>query len=423
MASFKSEELKYKVEALNSYIEKNIKKNALEIDGEGVYLSRGIFPKDHSLNDLIEWGLYFAWCDFYRVYESESEYIDELTAFNLKHLQMRILPDVDSIDKKLTLALLLLLRVMTEIEFWEPMLVNNPGYLHSEYLTVLEDKSSAGDFAWVRDILPTHLVRYAISTTRFRDTVNLAKNIEIEKDKAKDEIAISLGRVTSAIEQDKNDFIKDVVKTVSAATNEAREEEVKLRKALNDINQSKSGIEEIRTSLMAYRSEYNFVGLYNGFKRLKDDKDKELRLITVFYNLAMFFAVALPLFTIVMRIKYPGFFMGKDWIEWLSFGAPFAAVEGLVLYYARLMYSEIKSIKTQLVQINLKGSLCQFIEAYMDYRNKIKNEDGVVIDTALDKFDSVIFSAIQMDSDNIPGAFDGVSAIAELAGKIIAKGK
>lgn len=423
MVSFKSTEMKEKLKSWDIYIERHIEKEALAVEDDGIYLSRGLFPKEGTASGLINWGLYFAWSDLYRICNTENELIDELTAFNLHILKERILPDASTVGTKPTLALSLLLRILTEIGFWEPRLINEPGYLHSEYLTILDEISEVGDFSWIRDILPLHLVRYAINTTGFKDAVKLVRNIEEEKNKVKEEISFSLGKATSALEQDKKTYLDKFSSFTKERISEAKLENDRLTSTLNEINKSKNGIDEIRKSLLKYHSEYNFVGLYDGFKRLKEDKDKELDSINEYYHIAMIVAIILPLFTIGAHLLYPDFVKGKGWIEWLSWGSPFAAIELLILYYARVMYSEVKSIKAQLVQINLRGSLCQFIEAYMDYRSKVKDKDGKVSDTALDKFDSVIFSAIQMDGDNIPSAFDGVSAIAELAGKIIAKGK
>lgn len=88
-----------------------------------------------------------------------------------------------------------------------------------------------------------------------------------------------------------------------------------------------------------------------------------------------------------------------------------------LIYFFRLSYLEAKSIRTQLVQIDLRLSLCSFIDGYVEYRKK----NNVNIDKVLEIFDSLIFSPIQTNENNIPSMFDGIEAIAGLAEKITKK--
>ncbi|MFS7187888.1 hypothetical protein AB6848_20685 [Serratia proteamaculans] len=423
MASFESTELQDKLNSCDAYINRYIKVNALAVEESGMYLGRGQCPKGGALKDLIDWGLYFSWHDFYKIYLSRSEGIDELTAYNLSHLNNRIIPDGLGVENNPAQALTSLLRVLTEIEFWEPTLLNEPAYLQSEYLSTLQKETNIDHLAWIRDILPLQLVRYAINTTGFKDAVVLVKNIEDEKVKAKEEISFSLGKATSTLEQEVSKRLGELGDFSREITSEAKREKEELELSLGEIKKSKEGIDEIKNSLLKYHSEYNFVGLYDGFKKIKESKEEEIKGVERNYHIFMRLAILIPLVAIVFHSQLSAMFNSDKVITWLSFLAPFAALEGILLYYARVYYSEVNSIKTQLVQINLRGSLCQFIESYMDYRKRLKNESGELNDTALDKFDSLIFSTIQTQGGNIPGALDGVEAIANLAGKVIAKSR
>ena len=63
------------------------------------------------------------------------------------------------------------------------------------------------------------------------------------------------------------------------------------------------------------------------------------------------------------------------------------------------------------MQLELRKSLCQFIQNYAEYAKEIKENDGVV----LDKFENLIFSSIVASDDKIPTTFDGMEQIAKLA--------
>ena len=59
------------------------------------------------------------------------------------------------------------------------------------------------------------------------------------------------------------------------------------------------------------------------------------------------------------------------------------------------------------MQIELRQSLCQFIQSYADSAKEIKEKDG----TSLDKFENLIFSNIVSTSEQVPSTFDGLEHI------------
>ena len=100
----------------------------------------------------------------------------------------------------------------------------------------------------------------------------------------------------------------------------------------------------------------------------------------------------------------------------LAYYLPVFSLELLVFYFMRLYYIEEKTIKTQMLQIEQRLSLCEFIHDYVETKNK----------SGADKeswalFEKLIFSPIQISSDNIPSLLDGAATVAELAGKVIPK--
>ncbi|PEH72643.1 hypothetical protein CRM76_12240 [Edwardsiella tarda] len=94
---------------------------------------------------------------------------------------------------------------------------------------------------------------------------------------------------------------------------------------------------------------------------------------------------------------------------------PLATIELVFLYFFRLSYIDAKSIKTQVLQIDVRLSLCAFIHSYIDFRK----ENGGDVNELLKCFDTMIFSPIQAVEGNIPSMFDGSEAIANFLSKVV----
>jgi hypothetical protein len=89
---------------------------------------------------------------------------------------------------------------------------------------------------------------------------------------------------------------------------------------------------------------------------------------------------------------------------------PVFSITFILIYYFRVALQNHNSIKAQLSQIELRKTLCQFIQSYSDYSTKIKKEDP----ESLSKFESIIFSSIITNGDNIPSTFDGLEQVVKL---------
>ncbi|HCQ7467721.1 TPA: hypothetical protein P7Y84_005232 [Klebsiella pneumoniae] len=100
----------------------------------------------------------------------------------------------------------------------------------------------------------------------------------------------------------------------------------------------------------------------------------------------------------------------------LSYYLPILSLELLMFYFMRLYYIEGKSIKAQMLQIDQRLSLCEFIHDYVETKNNSGTEKE-----SWSLFEKLIFSPIQVTSENIPSLLDGASSIAELAGKVLSR--
>lgn len=74
-------------------------------------------------------------------------------------------------------------------------------------------------------------------------------------------------------------------------------------------------------------------------------------------------------------------------------------------------------MKAQLIQIDLRMTLCQFIQDYADYAKEVRKDSPLL----LERFDQLVFSGIVSSEGAIPSTFDGIEQIANLIEKIKTK--
>jgi hypothetical protein len=94
----------------------------------------------------------------------------------------------------------------------------------------------------------------------------------------------------------------------------------------------------------------------------------------------------------------------------LYFLPPLLTLELILLYFFRVILSNYRGLQTQLLQLDLRVSLCQFIQNYSEYAAKIKKTDAA----ALERFESIVFSAVTSNAETMPTTFDGVEQLSKL---------
>ena len=101
-------------------------------------------------------------------------------------------------------------------------------------------------------------------------------------------------------------------------------------------------------------------------------------------------------------------------IKWDNIGwenmLPVLGLEFVFIYFFRVVLNHYNSIQTQIMQIELRQSLCQFIQSYAKYAKEIKEKDGA----SLEKFENLIFSSILSTPDKVPSTFDGIEQLSNL---------
>lgn len=169
-------------------------------------------------------------------------------------------------------------------------------------------------------------------------------------------------------------------------------------------------INALKNKLEEYKTGFNFVGLYKGFDNLSVAKNTEK-------NWALFFLIGLGMFAILPVATEIYLFLFKTSLIKNNINIvlysifPMITVQIILVYFFRVALANFKSIKAQLLQIELRKTLCQFIQSYTSYAKEMKESNN----SSLEKFESLIFSGLISNEENLPSTFDGLEQI----GKII----
>lgn len=176
-----------------------------------------------------------------------------------------------------------------------------------------------------------------------------------------------------------------------------------------DLNERQNVLDALQENIKHITTAFNFVGLVNGFVALSRTKKSEMR--RSFW--ALIFLGAVMILPVGTQIGFT--VMNIDSIEShknaLVYTLPAViALEVILLYFFRVVLSQFRSVRAQLLQLDLRVSLCQFIQSYADYSVKIKAQDK----TALDRFEELIFSGLVAAEEGLPSTFDGTEQLAKL---------
>ncbi|HED2337569.1 TPA: hypothetical protein R4Y05_003257 [Serratia liquefaciens] len=359
----------------------DLRKNAIEIEKEVMadYRTKLVPIKsgvdlERNESDFFNFMYITAWDSFRHLILNAAQVFIDKTRYACQLIHDGVTFDVELFRNDKVNALHYMLSMLNEYNFWQGSVISGtPSVLYDgNYLKRLDDVTGnilyGRDFKWITTEMGFSIARYFIET---------------------DEVK-ALGELVS-------DF-KNKNKTLVEATSKLDEN---LRKA-------NSLAERIET----FKNDLNFISLSKAFSRMKATKLKELTWANVRFGLFMVALISIPL---LILYKHN---LGQE-LSWglLIYYVPAVTLEVLFIYFMRLFYSETKSIKAQLLQLDLRLSLCEFIQEYVRYRVDCENADEV-----LKSFETLVFSPIQATEDNIPPMLDGVGALAELANKVMSRG-
>lgn len=173
-----------------------------------------------------------------------------------------------------------------------------------------------------------------------------------------------------------------------------------------ELIEKKSEIDKIREKLDEYKTAFNFVGLSKGFGLLKDEKVKEAKSLLQALIVVGTVLILLPLISGFMVLFLDIYKDGWS-VSYLMTFFPLISVEIVLVYFFRVLLHNHRSVNAQKMQIELRQTLCEFIQSYTEYSANIKKQDS----SALEKFESLIFSGVLSDPQKLPSTFDGLDQL------------
>ncbi|SPL71798.1 hypothetical protein KPC_2976 [Acinetobacter stercoris] len=192
--------------------------------------------------------------------------------------------------------------------------------------------------------------------------------------------------------------------------------EANISKCIQDIEMWEASFQEkidavkrLEIKLEQSKSQYDFVLLNEGFKNLYDQKKNELENKNFFH---LFFIAIITLLPII-NLLTGSLFVSTQKINLMSIlllEFPILTLLFILIYFFRINLKERSSIQSQMMQLELRMALCQFIHNYAEDSEEMhkKNKDGFT------KFENIIFSPIVSSDDKIPSTFDGMDQLAKL---------
>ncbi len=176
-----------------------------------------------------------------------------------------------------------------------------------------------------------------------------------------------------------------------------------------ELSEREIRVKALKEALSSYESGFNFVGLFDGFNELSTEKKLE-RDNLLFWLKVLGGLVVTPLIAeMLVLYNYLGDLDKVKTILSLSI-IPTISLVAIFIYYFRVILFNYKATKSQLLQIELRKTLCKFIQNYSEYSAEIKEKDK----GALEKFENIIFSGIVSDNEKLPTTFDGVEQLGKL---------
>jgi hypothetical protein len=194
-------------------------------------------------------------------------------------------------------------------------------------------------------------------------------------------------------------------------TQKLRDETIELYNKCQKIVQD---AQEIIPKKISEVLKENSEALSNNFNRLLEKKVKEENRTFKFLFGMGAITLAVPFF---MWYLFPTVIPGNvsppyDYFVWVFQLISAGAIEGLLIYFYRIVLHDYNKIKTEIIQLEIREALSNFLPSYVAYVSS--NDKNPV----LEHFSNFIFKPLVSNAADIPKITDGFDAIVNLVNKL-----
>lgn len=167
---------------------------------------------------------------------------------------------------------------------------------------------------------------------------------------------------------------------------------------------------DLENRLKKSKETYDFILLNKGFKELYEQKKEELKERRDSFSKFGATLAITPLTLIIF--SFLGFLIkGEDILKYLLYVMfPVSTFMLIILYFVRVSLQHVRSVQSQMMQLELRMTLCQFIHNYAEDSEKLHKKNAA----GFEKFENIIFSPLVSSDDKIPTTFDGMEQLAKL---------
>ncbi|MCO8101354.1 hypothetical protein NI401_00175 [Acinetobacter indicus] len=167
---------------------------------------------------------------------------------------------------------------------------------------------------------------------------------------------------------------------------------------------------DLENRLKKSKETYDFILLNKGFKELYEQKKEELKERRDSFSKFGATLAITPLTLIIF--SFLGFLIkGEDILKYLLYVMfPVSTFMLIILYFVRVSLQHVRSVQSQMMQLELRMALCQFIHNYAEDSEKLHKKNAA----GFEKFENIIFSPLVSSDDKIPTTFDGMEQLAKL---------
>lgn len=354
---------------------------------------------------------------------AEVTYEDKLNLFYKRIAQLKSI--VDNLEPEMGKTYIARMDIDSIINLLEPE-IDNPyfsiSYFYQGMINIGDVSAGEDDdiifMVWVLTSMVYE--KYLISSSSkdhgyFMELLNNGLSLKIKNGRNLEDKTFELERYQKDFISYKLSYLlnKEKINTLSKELTEptslfnSMKEDLNNEKALIDkkLSEYQNRADEIKQFIKDQQTNLNFVGLSKAFKQLIDEKTEVKNKIE--NRLLSFFIALIIVPAIVAAIIY---FVNVNYYTCV----PATTIELMLLYGFRLLYQQYLFVKSELLQLNLRYSLCAFIESYMEFKKNNK-------DNTVDLFEQLIFSNIISDEKKVPATVDGLESIAKIIESIKCK--
>lgn len=183
-----------------------------------------------------------------------------------------------------------------------------------------------------------------------------------------------------------------------------------LEKWDDSFEDKKNTVSQLEQKLTETKLTYDFLGLNKGFQQLYEQKKEELKKAKDTYSFVAATMFLIPFAEFVFLIGAFLYFKGNIPSAMWLITIPFLTLILITLYLVKISLQDKRSIQSQMMQLELRMALCQFIHNYAEDSEILHKKNSA----GFEKFENIIFSPLVSSDDKIPTTFDGMEQLAKM---------